>query len=83
MGKANSSSNSTSSSTNSTNPLDDIPKQTNLKPFDVNNLGSENEVISMSQWPSDMNKCEWLNRSQTLIGIYQTSFTYICIYMSI
>eukprot|EP00596_Hydrurales_sp_CCMP1899_P004972 CAMPEP_0119038400 /NCGR_PEP_ID=MMETSP1177-20130426/7320_1 /TAXON_ID=2985 /ORGANISM="Ochromonas sp, Strain CCMP1899" /LENGTH=1991 /DNA_ID=CAMNT_0007000961 /DNA_START=161 /DNA_END=6136 /DNA_ORIENTATION=+ len=68
MGKANSSSNSTSSSTNNTNPLEDIPKQTNLKPFDVNNLGSENEVISMSQWPSDMNKCEWLNRSQTLIG---------------
>jgi hypothetical protein len=59
-----------SSSSSTINLLENDPEniKTNLKSFCVNVLGSQNEVISMSQWPSDMNKSEWLNRSQTLIG---------------
>jgi hypothetical protein len=89
-----------SSSSSTINLSEDIPEKikTNLKSFGENVLGSQNEVISMSQWPSNMNNSEWLNRSQTLIGKRLSKNTgrnirfensdsmegiYICIYICI
>lgn len=63
--------NASSGSSSTINSVEDTSKsiKTNLNSFDVNGLRSQSDdVISMSAWPSDMNKSEWLDRGQTLIG---------------